>query len=557
MQQRMEVRELAKNADMWNLFLLAMIDFQAIKQDQIDSYFQIAGIHGMPWTSWDGVSGSTEGKPTADMGYCPHGNLLFGTWHRPYLALFEQKLQAVAKVTASKFPTSSRARYEDAARRLRLPYWDWAKNIAASEPVMPTTLTTPLIGVTFPNGTAAQVDNPLFDYNFHPLDNRQINGTGCQRSCSGSGCFGSVPRICDESQKTIRRPTPPDGNVLESNNTELNERYLSILPSQRRQVYNLLSRYQTFQTMSNNGGCTSGSNIPIVGSFESTHDPIHANAFPGHFSPTSVSAFDPMFWLHHANVDRQIAIHQRLYPDTYIEPCTARTATFTMNAGDPLDQDSPLTPFHRNAAGDFWTSRNSRNINDFGYTYPDFADNPSNATLITRVREQYQTTTTTTTKSKRQSNSTVTETVYSADIHYPAFGLTDGNGGSLGYNILLFLGDITEKDSGKWSFADNFVGMKSTLGGVSMSGDLVSHEVMELSLALDKAIQQGKTTREDAAEYLKKNLRYRLQSGFTEVPRDIIHNVTVSLTSAEVQRATSNDVFDIWGEYKSLGLIDA
>jgi tyrosinase len=40
---RLEVRELEKNADMWNLFILALTDFQAIDQKQIDSYYQIAG----------------------------------------------------------------------------------------------------------------------------------------------------------------------------------------------------------------------------------------------------------------------------------------------------------------------------------------------------------------------------------------------------------------------------------------------------------------------------------------------------------------------------------
>ena len=86
-------------------------------------------------------------------------------------------MQDVAKTVASKFPTSSRAKYETLAKELRVPYWDWAKNVPASEPVMPASFTTTHIGVTFPNGTAAQIENPLFDYNFHPLDNKQINGT--------------------------------------------------------------------------------------------------------------------------------------------------------------------------------------------------------------------------------------------------------------------------------------------------------------------------------------------------------------------------------------------
>lgn len=38
-------------------------------------------------------------------------------------------------------------------------------------------MTVEQVSVTFPNGTATQIDNPLYDYNFHPLDNREINGT--------------------------------------------------------------------------------------------------------------------------------------------------------------------------------------------------------------------------------------------------------------------------------------------------------------------------------------------------------------------------------------------
>lgn len=64
------------------------------------------GIHGRPYVSWDGVN-QTIGAPVT--GYCTHGNttqlliweyvlicsidsVLFTTWHRPYLALFEVNL---------------------------------------------------------------------------------------------------------------------------------------------------------------------------------------------------------------------------------------------------------------------------------------------------------------------------------------------------------------------------------------------------------------------------------------------------------------------------------
>ena len=42
-QPRLEIRQLEGDSVMWNLFLLALREFQAIDQNQIDSYYQIAG----------------------------------------------------------------------------------------------------------------------------------------------------------------------------------------------------------------------------------------------------------------------------------------------------------------------------------------------------------------------------------------------------------------------------------------------------------------------------------------------------------------------------------
>jgi len=47
------------------------------------SYFQIAGIHGLPDKSWDYRKDEWTGW------YCTHGTTLFPTWHRPYVLLFE------------------------------------------------------------------------------------------------------------------------------------------------------------------------------------------------------------------------------------------------------------------------------------------------------------------------------------------------------------------------------------------------------------------------------------------------------------------------------------
>ncbi len=82
---------------------------QNISQNVQTSYFQISGtrvskasltvvprfvhadnppgIHGRPYTLWNNVNGQFNYT-----GYCTHDSILFPTWHRPYLALFEVRV---------------------------------------------------------------------------------------------------------------------------------------------------------------------------------------------------------------------------------------------------------------------------------------------------------------------------------------------------------------------------------------------------------------------------------------------------------------------------------
>jgi tyrosinase len=87
---RMELRELKKNADQWNLYLLGMERFQGKDKNDMLSYYQVSGVHGRPFQTWNNF-------PTPllnQAGFCPHGASLFGSWHRPYLALYEVCEQA-------------------------------------------------------------------------------------------------------------------------------------------------------------------------------------------------------------------------------------------------------------------------------------------------------------------------------------------------------------------------------------------------------------------------------------------------------------------------------
>ena len=84
---------LSRDPKCFNLFLLALHDLQYDLKfaDSPMSFFEIAGIHGVPKRAWNGIdherkTGRQKGNP---LGYCEHSSFKFPTWHRPYLAMLE------------------------------------------------------------------------------------------------------------------------------------------------------------------------------------------------------------------------------------------------------------------------------------------------------------------------------------------------------------------------------------------------------------------------------------------------------------------------------------
>lgn len=115
---RHEIRELQKNHDQWNLYLLGLDEFKKLEETTDLSYYGIAGIHGRPYCPWGGVKGH---NPRGWQGYCTHTYILFAPWHRLYLALFEQQLYGIIQKIASQFPQETKARYQAAVATFRIP----------------------------------------------------------------------------------------------------------------------------------------------------------------------------------------------------------------------------------------------------------------------------------------------------------------------------------------------------------------------------------------------------------------------------------------------------
>lgn len=125
---------LLKYPDTFNLFCLALGELMNDSDTtKIMGYYQIAGIHGLPSATWDGVSSTTKSRigtmiddAVQYSGYCVHGFPEFPTWHRPYLAMLEQSIYLKMLEIAGRFPQKAdQDTYRTAAQDFRLPYWDY------------------------------------------------------------------------------------------------------------------------------------------------------------------------------------------------------------------------------------------------------------------------------------------------------------------------------------------------------------------------------------------------------------------------------------------------
>ncbi|KAH6853853.1 hypothetical protein B0I37DRAFT_440944 [Chaetomium sp. MPI-CAGE-AT-0009] len=360
---RQEIRQVEKDQELWTLYILGLSMLQYTDQASPMSYYGLAGIHGMPHQSWGGVEPITGNENT---GYCAHSSVLFPTWHRPYMALYEQALHELIQMIATFWPDDERQRYESAARRFRLPYWDWAATPPSGESVLPMSIGGhPYIDVNGPNGFQ-RIANPLFSYNFKPLD----------RTVFTSGPWNVWTR-------TLRSPSS-SGPDAQSNNSLVAMNLDQNRASIAQRLYALFSSNDNYTTFSNNAAGGSAESV------ESLHDTIHSlvGGFghsqpatqPGHMGYIQWSAFDPVFFLHHCMVDRILALWQAIHPNAWVPPSRALLNSYTTRRGQPIDSNTALTPFFSHDNGTFWTSDGVRDHTKFGYTYAELLRGPSDTT---------------------------------------------------------------------------------------------------------------------------------------------------------------------------------
>ncbi|KAK3069943.1 hypothetical protein LTR53_011321 [Teratosphaeriaceae sp. CCFEE 6253] len=560
-QPRLEIRQLQQNVDQWNIYLLGLAKLQATNQSDKLSYYQIAGIHGRPYTSWDGVGPAPGVKYP---GYCAHVSSVFMPWHRPYLALFEQTLYQHIVAAVNEFPAgATRQRYAAAALSWRLPYWDWAATPPAGQSVYPDSVTSPNVTVSTPNGTAS-IANPLYSYTFHPVSHSDFY-------FDPFASWNQTMRFPTNWTSTAVIQNNLVGPILDNNRVSFQDR-----------IYNLLTSYNNFTEFGNEAWM--GPGVSNKDSLESLHDAIHSiTGGSGHMTYLDYSAFDPLFWLHHVMLDRIFAIWQAINNDSYVEPMATVDQSFTMPTGEVEDAYSPLEPFHSDASGTFWTSSTARSVRTLGYTYKDLGDG-STSSVKAAVNQLYGNSAGSSGLSKRSSSARSMEgrelpraseegvpapsevidgkyQEYLATIVSEKFAL---NGS---YAIYLFMGDFDDTPSA-WSLSPNLVGTHGVFAALSDANSspqamrktagtaLQVTGTLPLTSMLLAKVQAGELSCMDVptvTAYLRDNLSWRVgQFDGAQIPLTSIGDFTITVVSAEVEPASASDQFPTWGDYTVL-----
>jgi len=551
---RQEVRDLKRNADQWNLYLLGMERFMAKDKSDRLSYYQIAGVHGVPYVSWNNF-------PTPlvnDAGFCPHGQTLFGTWHRPYLAVFEQAWYQCVQEVIATFPSNQQQRWKDAASTLRIPFWDWARQPPSGESTVPTLFRDQRVSVTKPQGQVT-INNPLYNYNW---------GTWPQEM--GSGPWNSNPF-------TLRRPV---SNPTRSNNNEVAQQMDNIRLSLRDRVYGLFMSGASFGDMSTSAiGVRTSQNGNNPDSIESVHDAIHVTVggdSGGHMYYLDFSSFDPIFWLHHANVDRLLAMYQAVSSNTYVTPGQINRPMAQWNVGESKNSFTPLKPFTKNTNGDYFTSEDIRATSVLGYVYPETANGASRDQVVSAVNRLYGPNSSTR-KTKRSLAPGYGPQTYEGrafqqgDYHTVLSIVADKYAMAGSYEIHCWVGgnnattNSTKPANSTSSYdfeSPNYVGSYGVLGmlgsskNASSSYPLITEGCIPLTTSLQGKQAYGELKSlapSTVSDYLQKNLVYKVTGpNGVELSPSQVPSLHVYVKSCPVTPAKSQTELPSWGSFTVL-----
>ena len=376
--------------DRRDLFIQAFARMAAKDKDDPYSFYQIAGIHGWPGLSYDKAQNPPKGT-----GYCAHGSTLFPTWHRPYLLLIENALQrSAAELVQARFGSressneaqnspdkeerkkkAQKARAWRMVDQLRMPYWDWA-SLEAQVVGVPEIFIERELTVSFLRDSETSLPNPLRTFVL-PVDlagpHPQYAYASQPENLPTSRPFYSPPNSAPLTPAFFNTVRYPDSkyqsqeplqqlNMIRNVGMIIRPCVFSLFPVDDWRIFS--NHYST--------GVEDEMTYGSLNSLELIHDQVHdtLGGPGGHMAYPQVAGFDPIFFFHHCNVDRILALWQIMHREKWVlEKGKAQQGE--------EHSTTPLVPFRAKwspeGGDEYWNSDQARDFIQLGYNYPEIA----------------------------------------------------------------------------------------------------------------------------------------------------------------------------------------
>jgi hypothetical protein len=324
--KRLNIVDLKRNhPEDFGRFVMALKNLQ-----DSDDWYRICGIHGNTFKPNDPkVLCPTDPnvvKELAETGepvYCKHKVSSFIAWHVPYIYQFELLL--------NKYNHSNNKNY------IALPYLDLT-NFNSDF----SFLNEPKISITY-HDKKTLIDNPLASAYYY-VD-------GVKTKITRGGYLTPTNKAQLTQLKTIKK------QLNNSLYATFYEKFSSELVS-----FNKLNQITNY--------------VPLETPHNTLHDVIGGDN--GNMSDISISAFDPIFWLHHCNMDRHFYtwlyentnhFNTSIYPNKISETVYNSTqAPFFKPKFYDVDFNNYKYGWE-NSSTDFMLLKDTLNVRDLPYTY--------------------------------------------------------------------------------------------------------------------------------------------------------------------------------------------
>ncbi|KAF8596473.1 Di-copper centre-containing protein [Ceratobasidium sp. AG-I] len=419
---RLDILDMQKDhPEQFTLLILAWEKIMDKDYRPLATQFEhIAGIHGMPYVPWlgdpDEAAQTTRGLW---LGYCNHGSIMFPNWHRPYIMLIEQVICEVAYGIAGEYAVDPQltpdqaAKWLQAARELRFPFWDWLRPDTGTKG-FPELFKQEKVELLKPGGKESH-KNILAFYKFDqpvngfynrlelidPQDPEKKQAMSYFKQWNRTYRRpNSSPVAVTEDYQALDADLMNDDPLAKGSWANLTHDIsgifgfpIDIAPELYANAWDEFSN-TTFQSGRRDKNERTKFHSPFVWNcppIEQPHNRVHLVVGGlGHMGENDAAGFDPIFYLHHCNVDRLLSFWEHIYPDYvagtegYLDvdgmtrvPFMQSDGTFIETINQVVDDETPLMPF-RKSDYTYWNSKDTHSLgfnsddtllNKY-YTYP-------------------------------------------------------------------------------------------------------------------------------------------------------------------------------------------